>query len=170
MIELLKLTLPALIIAGAMYLLVKNYLEKEQRVRALELRMKNAETVLPIRLQAYERITLLLERISPGNLLLRISGAGSTATEYHRQLLSEIREEFNHNLSQQVYMSDQAWQQVKQAREEIVALINKAYQQMPDDAKGNDLAKRILETILGGEQDPTARAISAIKQEIAQVF
>ncbi len=169
-LELLKVTLPALIVAGAMYMLVKAYLKKEQRTRALELRMKNSEIVLPIRLQAYERITLLLERISPSNLLLRVSGAGHTAADYNRLLLSEIRDEFSHNLSQQVYMSEQAWQQVKQAREEIVTLINKTYQQMPENAMGTDLAKRVLEAILAGETDPTARAISAIKQEIAQVF
>lgn len=169
-LELLKVTLPALIVAGAMYLLVKTYLEKEQRTRALELRMKNSEIVLPIRLQAYERMTLLLERISPSNLLLRVSGAGHSAADYNRLLLSEIRDEFSHNLSQQVYMSEQAWQQVKQAREEIVTLINKTFQQMPENAMGTDLAKKVLETILAGETDPTARAISSIKQEVSQVF
>jgi hypothetical protein len=113
---------------------------------------------------------LLLERITPSNLLLRVSGSGHTASDYHRMLLSEIRNEFSHNMSQQVYMSEQAWQQVKHAREEVVNLINRTYQEMPDKSKGTDLAKRILESILATETDPTARAISFVKQEIAQVF
>ncbi|MFD2248253.1 hypothetical protein [Pontibacter ruber] len=169
-LDILKITIPALIVAGAMYLLVKKYLDKEQRVRILELRMKSAETVLPIRLQAYERIVLLLERITPSNLLLRVSGSGHSAADYHRMLLTEIRNEFNHNLSQQVYMTEQAWQQVKQAREEVVNLINKSFQSMEDKSKGTDLAKRTLENILASEVDPTARAISFLKQEIGQVF
>jgi hypothetical protein len=169
-LDIVKITIPALVVAGAMYLLVKQYLEKEQRVRLLELRMKNAEVVLPNRLQAYERIVLLLERITPSNMLLRVSGSGHTAADYHRLLLSEIRNEFNHNVSQQVYMSDQAWQQVKHAREEVVTLINKSFQSMEDKSKGTDLAKRILESVLASEIDPTTRAISFLKQEIGQVF
>ncbi|MCC9168908.1 hypothetical protein [Pontibacter harenae] len=169
-IDLLKIALPALIVAGAMYMLIKKYFDQDQRTRVIELRMKNTEVVLPIRLQAYERVVLLLERITPSNLLLRVSGAGQTATDYHRVLLAEIRSEFNHNMSQQVYMSGQAWQQVKQAREEVVNLINQTYQELPDKTKGTDLAKRVLEKILAQETDPTAQAINFLKQEIGQVF
>lgn len=170
LIEILKIILPALIVAGAMYMVIKKYQEKEYRIKLLELRMKNSETVLPVRLQAYERIVLFLERISPSSLLLRISSAGQSAADYHRLLLSEIRNEFNHNMSQQVYMTEQAWQQVKHAREETVNLINQTYQELPENAKGTELAKKVLENILARESDPTSRAISYLKQEIGQVF
>ncbi|MDX5421185.1 MAG: hypothetical protein LPK07_13695 [Hymenobacteraceae bacterium] len=169
-IDLLKIVLPALIVAGAMYYLVQKHYERDYKIRVLELRQKNAEVITPIRLQAYERVVLLLERITPSNLLLRVSAANQTAADYHRLLLSEIRSEFNHNLSQQVYMTGQAWQQVKHAREEVVNLINRTYQELPEKAKGTDLAKRILENILSSEQDPTARAITYVKQEIGQIF
>jgi len=169
-IDLLKISLPALIVAVAMYYLVKKHYERDYQVRLLELRQKNAEVVLPIRLQAYERVVLLLERITPSNLLLRVSAAGQTAADYHRVLLTEIRNEFNHNMSQQVYVTDQAWQQVKHAREAVVSLINKTYQELPEGARGTDLAKRVLETVLATEQDPTVRAISFVKREIGQVF
>lgn len=169
-IDILKITLPALIVAGAMYMVIKKYQEKEYKIKLLELRMKNSESVLPIRLQAYERIVLFLERISPSSLLLRINSSGQTAADYHRLLLSEIRSEFNHNMSQQVYMTEQAWQQVKHAREETVNLINQTYQELPENSKGTELAKRVLENILARENDPTARAISYLKQEIGQVF
>ncbi len=169
-LELLKIALPALIVALAMYYLVKKHYERDYNVRLLELRQKNTEVVLPIRLQAYERVVLLLERITPSNLLLRVSAAGQTAADYHRVLLAEIRNEFNHNMSQQVYMTEQAWQQVKHAREDVVGLINTTYQELPEGARGTDLAKRILETVLATEHDPTTRAISLVKQEIGQVF
>src|SRR5690606_15428364 len=99
-LELLKIALPALIVAVAMYYLVKKHYERDYKVRLLELRQKNSEVVLPIRLQAYERIALLLERITPSSLLLRVGGGGHTASDYHRLLLNEIRNEFNHNMSQ----------------------------------------------------------------------
>ena len=169
-LDLLKIALPAIIVAVAMYHLVKKHYERDYKVRLLELRQKNAEVVLPIRLQAYERVVLLLERITPSNLLLRVGGTGHTASDYHRVLLNEIRNEFNHNMSQQVYMTEQAWQQVKHAREDVVNLINKTYKDLPENARGTDLAKRILETVLSTEQDPTARALTYIQQEIAQVF
>lgn len=169
-LDILKISIPALFIAGISYSMMKKHLERDYKMRLLELRQKNAEIVTPIRLQAYERIVLLLERITPSNLLLRVSGSGHNATDYHRILLTEIRNEFNHNMSQQVYMTEQAWQQVKHAREQVVNLINKSYKDMPDKTKGTDLAKRILEGVLTDEVDPTARAISFLKQEIGQVF
>jgi hypothetical protein len=169
-LELLQIALPALIVAGAMYYLIKKQYERDHKMRILELRKKNSDIVLPIRLQAYERVVLLLERITPSNLIVRVSASGQPASEYNRVLLSEIRNEFNHNMSQQVYMTEQAWQQVRHAREEVVNLINRSFQELDTNAKGTELAKRILENIITSENDPTARAISFIKQEIAQVF
>ncbi|MDB5262089.1 MAG: hypothetical protein JWQ14_1370 [Adhaeribacter sp.] len=168
--DLLKVILPAALVLYGMYSLVNTYLTKEYQKRILELRMRNSEVVLPIRLQAYERVCLLLERISPSNLLVRVSSAGQTAADYQRVLLSEIREEFNHNLSQQMYMSDQSWQMVKRAKEDVVTLVNRVYHELPENAKGTDLAKRILENVLASEKDPTGQTISFLKQEINQVF
>lgn len=168
--DLLKILLPAALVLYGMYALVNNYLTKEAQKRVLELRMKNSEIVLPIRLQAYERICLLLERLAPSNLLVRVSSAGQSAADYQRTLLAEIRNEFNHNLSQQIYMSDQAWVIVKRAKEDIVTLINQVYQELPEQAKGSDLAKKVLERVLADNIDPTGQAISFLKQEINQVF
>lgn len=167
LIDLLKITLPALIVAGTVYYLIQQYLEKEQQRRLIELRLESSKTTLPLRLQAYERIILLLERITPNNLLVRLSSAGQTAPEYHRLLVQEIRAEYEHNLSQQLYMSPEAWGQVRQAKENIVTLINKAYQTLPNQqqARGTELAKRILEGLLTDEADPTTAAIDAVKRE-----
>jgi diphthamide synthase (EF-2-diphthine--ammonia ligase) len=168
--DLLKILLPAALVLYGMYALVNNYLTKEAQKRVLDLRMKNTEVVLPIRLQAYERVCLLLERLSPSNMLVRVSSAGQSAADYQRALLAEIRNEFNHNVSQQIYMSDQAWLMVKRAKEDIVTLINQVYQELPENAKGSDLAKKVLERVLATEVEPAARAISFLKQEINQVF
>jgi len=168
--DLFKILLPAGLVLYGMYSLVNAYLNKEYQKRILELRMKNSELVLPIRLQAYERICLLLERITPSNMLVRLSSAGQSAADYQRVLLAEIRNEFNHNVAQQMYMSEQAWAIVKRAKEDVVTLINTVYQQLPENAKGTDLAKKVLENVLATEADPTGKAISFLKQEINQTF
>lgn len=168
--DLLKILLPAGLVLYGMYSLVNAYLNKEYQKRILELRMKNSELVLPIRLQAYERICLLLERITPSNMLVRLSSAGQSAADYQRVLLAEIRNEFDHNVAQQMYMSEQAWAIVKRAKEDVVTLINTVYQQLPENAKGTDLAKKVLENVLANEADPTGKAISFLKQEINQTF
>ncbi|MCB2379765.1 hypothetical protein LGH70_19370 [Hymenobacter sp. BT635] len=170
--DLLKIILPALIVAGSVFYLIKQYLEKEQQRRLIELRLENSKTTLPLRLQAYERVTLLLERITPNNLLVRLSSSGQTASEYHRVLLTEIRAEYEHNLSQQLYMSAETWEQVKQAKENILTMINKAYHALPtpQQARGTELAKRILETLITEELDPTTQALLAVKREASGLF
>ncbi len=169
-LELLKIIVPTLIVAVAMYYLTTSYINRDYRHKLLELRMANAKTTLPARMQAYERIILLLERITPSNMLIRLSGASMSAQEYHRFLLGEIRNEFEHNITQQMYMSDQAWDQVKRAREDVVNLINRSFQQMPEKARGTDLAKKVLETIIAEENDPTANAIIMVKRDVQQLF
>ncbi|TGE14115.1 DUF7935 family protein [Hymenobacter elongatus] len=170
--DLLKSILPALIVAGSLFFLIQSYLEKDQQRRLIELRLENSKTTLPLRLQAYERVTLLLERITPNNLLIRLSSSGQTAAEYHRILVTEIRAEFEHNLSQQLYMGPETWEQVKQAKENILTMINKAYHALatPQQARGTELAKRILETLIADELDPTAPALLAVKREASGLF
>lgn len=170
--DLLKIILPALIVAGSIFYLIQQYLDKEQQRRLIEMRMQTSRETLPLRLQAYERVTLLLERITPNNLLVRLSSSGQTAPEYHRLLVTEIRAEFEHNLSQQLYMSPDVWDQIRQAKETILTMVNKAYQTLPtpQQARGTDLAKRILETLIADEVDPTAQALNSVKREVTGLF
>lgn len=170
--DLLKIILPALIVAGSTFYLVQQHLEKEQQRRLLELRLQSSKEMLPLRLQAYERVVLFLERITPNNLLVRLSSAGQSAPDYHRLLLQEIRAEYEHNLAQQLYMSPDAWQQVKNAKESVLTMINKAYHALPQpqQVRGTELAKRVLETVIAEEVDPTAQALNAVKHEATALF
>jgi len=170
--DLLKIILPALIVAGAIFFLIQQYLEKEQQRRVIELRLENSKATLPIRLQAYERIVLFLERISPNNILVRLSSAGQTAADYHRQLQHEIRAEYEHNLSQQLYVSAEAWNLVKEAKENVLTMVNRAYHglQTPTQLRGTELAKRILEGMMTDAADPTDNALTIVKREAAGLF
>src|SRR4028119_1270098 len=113
--DLIKILLPAAAVLYAMYLTVKAFLNKDFDKRLVDIKIKNTELTLPLRLQAYERMCLFLERISPHNLVVRLNEPAYNAIQFHQKLLLEIREEYNHNLSQQVYMSDQSWTYVKNA-------------------------------------------------------
>ena len=170
--DLLKTILPAIIVAGAIYLLFREYLEKEQQRRLIELRLDTSKTTLPLRLQAYERMTLFLERISPSNILVRLSSGSQSAADYHRLLQHEIRAEFEHNLSQQLYITPEAWDQVKQAKENVLTMINRAFHGLanPTQLRGTELAKRILEGLMNDAADPTAHALAVVKREAAGLF
>lgn len=169
-VELLKLIIPAAAILYGMYLVMQGFLNRDLHARQLEIRGKSIETVLPLRLQAYERICLLLERLAPQNLLLRVSNAGLSSKDFQRMLLDDIRNEFNHNVSQQVYMSEAIWTLVKNSKEDLVLLINDAASSLPAESTGLDLAKRIFEVTLEKQVDPMGHALSELKKEIQQIF
>lgn len=133
-------------------------------------RYKNTEIILPLRLQAYERMCLFLERISPNNLIIRLSGNSETAIDFQQLLLQEIRQEYNHNLAQQVYMSNDAWDEIKKAMQEIVTLINTAASETEPHAPANDLSKKIFENVIQREMQPEVRALRLIKSEIQGDF
>jgi hypothetical protein len=170
--DLLKTILPAIIVAGAIYLLFRQYLEKDQQRRLIELRLDTTKTTLPLRLQAYERMTLLLERIAPSNILVRLGSGNQNAADYHRLLIQEIRAEYEHNLAQQLYITPEAWDQVKQAKENVLTMINRAFHGLanPQQLRGTELAKRILEGLMTDAADPTAQALAVVKQEAVRLF
>jgi hypothetical protein len=170
LIELGKILIPASIVLYAVYLIVRSFIQREIDLKKLEVRTRSIETILPARLQAYERMALFLERISPQNLLIRLNNPGYTARDFQKILLDEIRNEYNHNVSQQVYMSEQVWDQVKNAKEDLIILINEASSRVTIDSSSLDLSKKIFEMVMDKKVDPIGHALSELKKEIQQVF
>jgi hypothetical protein len=170
LIEFGKILIPASVVLYGAYLLVRSFIQKEITLRKLEVRSRSIETILPNRLQAYERITLFLERISPQNLLIRLSAPGLASREFQQLLLSEIRNEYNHNVSQQVYMSEEVWNLVKNAKEDLIVSINDAAGEMGPESSSIDLSKKIFEKAVNKSVDPIAHALSELKREIQQIF
>lgn len=168
--DLLKLFIPAALVLYGMYLTVKLLLQREADRHHNEVKQRYTETVVPIRLQAYERMVLFLERISPNQLLLRLGGQADTALDLQQLLLRDIRDEFNHNLSQQVYMSQAVWEQIQGAMNDVATLINQASGDVRPEAPALDLSKRIFERIIQRDRQPTADALRAVKEEIQQLF
>jgi hypothetical protein len=170
LIEYGKIILPASLVLYAVYLMVRSFINKEIDLKKLEIRTRSIETILPNRLQAYERMCLFLERISPPNLLLRLNNQGYSAREFHKLLLDEIRNEYNHNVSQQIYMSEEVWSMIKNAKEDLTILINEASSGMEPEATSLDLARRIFELTLEKKVEPIGHALSELKKEIQQTF
>ncbi|GAA4457576.1 hypothetical protein GCM10023189_28550 [Nibrella saemangeumensis] len=168
--ELLKLVIPAGLVLYGMYLTVKLLLERDADRYRYEVQNRYTEAVIPIRLQAYERMVLFLERISPNNLLPRLGNSATTALEFQQLLLQEIREEFNHNLSQQVYMSQHAWDHIQLALNEVMSLVNQAAANVAADAAPIELSKKIFGQIIDQGQQPTAEALRVVKSEIQVMF
>lgn len=169
--ELLKYTLPALVTAATAYFLIKQYLDDRLRTEQLAQRRENNRLTLPIRLQAYERLTLLCDRVSIPQVLLRIRMPNMTMGELRGALLLSIRQEFEHNTSQQLYVSDTLWQIISLARDQGLAVVTQAAEgldpQQPDDDYVNRLLQKLDEQ---GEPTTLQRAIVAIRTEAGQLF
>lgn len=170
LLDFIKILIPASVVLYAAFLMVRTFAQKEIELKKLEVRSRSIETILPNRLQAYERITLFLERIAPQNLLVRVNTGGMPAKEFHQILLSEIRNEYNHNVSQQVYMSESVWDLVKSAKEELIVTINDASSMMSMESTSIDLSKKIFEKAIEKDIDPIAHALTELKKEIQRTF
>ncbi|MBA4850910.1 hypothetical protein [Emticicia sp. BO119] len=168
--ELLKILIPAAAVLYGMYLTVQTFLQKQFEQKQLEVKQKNAELVTPLRLQAYERMTLFLERITPNNLLVRLGNSAMHVLDFQQLLLKEIREEFNHNLSQQVYLSHEAWEKIRLAMNEVVTLLNTSAADLATDAPAIDLSKRVFERVITENKQPTTDALKYLKEEIQTMF
>lgn len=165
-----KILLPAALVLYAMYLTMKSVLAKEVISANMDYKLENSKATLPNRLQAFERMCLFLERLSPGNLVLRLNSSNMTAKELQHLMIAEIREEFNHNLSQQIYMSDKSWDLIKNTVEDVIALINTNAEKLNSDAKSVELARLIFVEIEKRDVDPVAVTLSEVKTEIREIF
>ncbi len=170
LLEFGKLLIPAAIVLYAVYLMVRSFIQREIDLKKLEVRGRSIETILPARLQAYERMVLFLERISPQNLLIRLNNPGFSARDFQKVLLDEVRNEYNHNVSQQVYMSEDVWNQIKNAKEDLIIMINEAASQLPSDASSIDLAKKVFQMSMDRKVDLISHSLSELKKEIQQIF
>ena len=168
--DILKIVLPATLVFVTAWVLFGKMFRNEQDRRRQELVMQNSRTIVPIRLQAYERLILFLERISMESLLVRVNQPGMSAAQLHSALLNTVRSEFEHNLSQQIYMSQQAWEVIKNARSNTIKIINTVAGNLPETATSVDLSKNLLEKVMEMEKEPTQIAIEFVKTEISRLL
>jgi len=168
--DIIKITVPALLVFLTAWILLRNMIRNDQEKRRQEIIMQNTRIVTPIKLQAYERIILFLERISMESLLVRVSTPDISASQLQTALLTTIRSEFEHNLSQQIYMSPQAWEVVKNARSNTIKIINGESERIKGDAPGIELSRLLLTRVMEIEKEPTRVAVDYLKGEIGRMI
>lgn len=169
-LEILKYILPAAIVFIGVYFVMQNFLESEQKKLSLKYKSDNYKLITPIKLQAYERMILYLERINLSNMVMRLYKQGQSAKQLQSTMLEVIRGEYDHNMSQQLYISSQTWKIIKTAREETVKVINSCSEQLNDDSSGLELSQFILELVGKAERTYTEVAIEALKSELNKAF
>jgi hypothetical protein len=171
LVEILKIILPAAAVFLAVYFLVQRFFDNEQKRREHELKRSTLNIVTPQKIQAYERIVIFLERINPNNLVIRVNKHGISSRQLHLDLVTAVKSEYEHNISQQVFVSYGAWELVKTAKEEIIKLINISATKVPQDAPSNELAMMILNIAANVDKKmPNEIALEYVKKEIAQIF
>ncbi len=170
MLEILKYTIPSLVTFLTVFYILHSYFEDQEKIRQSKASLKNRKLITPLRLQAYERVILFLERISLDSLILRISETGMTSKQLHAGLLTTVRAEFDHNLSQQLYMSDEAWEIVKNAKSNTIKIISLAADKIQGEAPYINLSTKIMESLMELDKTPTAAAIEYLKKEVQRLF
>lgn len=168
--DLLFLLIPVIILITAAWLYIKYYLKIEREKIMVKQQLKNRNLVTPLRLQAYERMILLLERMEPTQLVIRNVVQGQTASQLQQSLTNNIRDEFDHNLSQQLYISSDAWNKIKNARETTIAKINEAASKVESEALSTNLASILFELDIQKEFISISKALEFVKNEARNLF
>ncbi len=152
------------------YLFLKKQGEKELIYLQGELKKQRQEYFLPTRLEAYQRAILLMERIHPNSLVMRLHNPGLPARALQMEFVKSIREEYDHNVAQQLFISPEGWQMIKNSKEDIIKLINAAGEQMSPTSTGLDLSSKIFEMLARLKQLPSEVTVEFLKKEFQQLF
>lgn len=171
LLEILKYVLPSVVVLITAYVIVQRFTVNELRRKQVALLRETADTTIRLRLQAYERLAVFMERISPRSIVPRVYLPGMTVQDLRTALQVTINTEFEHNLSQQLYVSRQVWETVKGVKEQELAMIHQIASQLSPDAAATELHRRVTDFILTSEtQPPTEVALQIISDEARSVL
>lgn len=168
--EILKYILPSLIVLLATWLVLYQMLKREREQREWVLRKESNKELLPIRLRGYERLALLLERTTPEHLLRDMDINGLTVQQLQILLLKTIRMEFDHNLSQQIYVSDATWEAILLVEEEMISFVAAGAQQFAPDSPALPYAQQLITVYNTNGQTPNQAAQARLREEVRQLM
>ncbi|MCX6279804.1 MAG: hypothetical protein NT004_17175 [Bacteroidetes bacterium] len=159
-----------IVLFGGAFFLLWYYLKKTRKEVPVISHPAENNVLVPLRLQAYERFVMFLERIHPSNLVMRLNNPDLTALQLQSLVVRAIMEEFDYNLSQQLYISNSLWELIKNSKEETIALINQASSQLPEGSMSGDLVKNVFSIAISKSKLPTEEALDEIKHELRRNF
>ena len=167
-IDLFMFALPTLITGLIAYYFFKEHTKNEDGRRRFLLHKDMQVNAMPLRLQAYERMALFLERITPSKLLIRMCPTSSNKEDYENLLIAAIEQEFDHNLSQQIYISDDCWNIITAAKNATIQLIRKA--SLLEKTNTANKLREVILTEMMEKRAPSDAALSFIKQEVSDMW
>ncbi|MDB5029555.1 hypothetical protein [Mucilaginibacter sp.] len=170
LLDIIKYTVAGLGVVWIAFYLLKPYLDRSENIQLVELKKTIGAQTLPLRLQAYERVVLFIERINPSNLLIRLNNPDYSAAELYMLIVAELRNEYQHNVTQQIYVSSNTWAVVKRLKDETLGIVNNAIKALPETATGLELSKTILAYISQSENNPYDIGLSLIRKELEELF
>lgn len=165
LLEILRYTIPSVVVLIACSIMVRRFLRTEVKRKQFELLRESQGTTTRLRLQAYERLAVFIERINPRYLIPRVYESGMRVKDLHTALQMQINAEFEHNLSQQIYVSRQVWETVKGVKEQELTMIHQLAGQLAAEAPAQELHKKIIEFIATADNHPTELALNIIHDE-----
>lgn len=163
-IELGFYTLPALITGAVAYYSFERFSKNEDNHRKFQLMRENQKQAIPLKLQAYERLALFLERINPSKLVVRVAPISDAAPDYQNLLIHHIEQEYEHNLTQQIYISDECWVMITNAKNALIQNIRKSV-----GVNADEVRKNILSNLLESES-ASSIALSYLKNEVKEML
>jgi len=170
LLDILKYTFAGVGVVWIAFYLIKPYLERDDKIQMLEFRKSMSNQTLPLRLQAYERLVLFIERINPANMLIRLNATAYSAQELHSLILEDIRAEYQHNVTQQIYVSSRTWGVVKNIKDDTLAMVGNAVKSLPETATGLELSRAILEFLSQVENNPYDIGASVMRKDLEELF
>lgn len=169
-IQSLQYILPSLVVFASSFFITRGFLKKEEKREKYKAILGNQKEISKIRLQAYERLCIFLERINPESLIIRSNTGQFSNSQMQQILLKAIREEWEHNLSQQLYVSEKTWLLTKNSKENIVKLINTVAIQLKPNNYAMELCTKLLEAHQEETPAPTKKALDNMRDEIQSIM
>ncbi|MEE1062263.1 MAG: hypothetical protein UH071_01215 [Paludibacteraceae bacterium] len=165
-LDILKFSVSGILVFLATFFVLKNLLDNREKERRHQMRIETGKILTPIKLTAYERLVLFLERIKPESMVVRIQYPTMKAGDLHLMYIQQVREEFEHNVSQQIYVSEDLWRFVIAAKESLLQFINTCSESVPNDVPAVELSKILIEKYNETENPPIDIALVVLKNEI----
>ena len=166
----LDFILPAVLVMMITVYMLNKVMNHDHTRRVFEYKKSVAKEMVSLRMQAYERLALFLERIQPTNLLLRVQQPNMKSMSLHAGLIKTIRTEYDHNMSQQVYVSDEVWGLINQAKDQLIGVINEQVTSVPPHSDATELGKLIIEASLEEHKWLVDEALILLKKELRKNY
>lgn len=166
----MKFTIPALIVWGVVYWMVTTYMDRIMQRNAMKDRLNLRKETLPMKIQALERLSLFCERIQPNQVLSRVQAAEMNSKTLGRAMLIAVQKEFEHNVTQQIYVSDALWEIIYITKNEVLNLITEAMDEVDGEQPGSALAQKVIEGEGGWQLNPVWQALQAIRKEASIIL